>query len=77
MTGMDRPGTLVLVMAAAVLAPLLALGVARRLPVPLVVFQILLGVLLGPDVLVSRITDEGESLPSAADEAERIPVGAR
>ncbi|WP_405980621.1 cation:proton antiporter [Streptomyces sp. NBC_00158] len=43
--------TLVLIMAVAVLAPLLAHGVARWLPVPLVIFEILLGVLIGPDVL--------------------------
>ncbi|MGW6706983.1 cation:proton antiporter [Streptomyces sp. NPDC054956] len=43
--------TLILIMSIAVLAPLLAYGVARRLPVPLVIFEILLGVLVGPDVL--------------------------
>ncbi|MFF2192215.1 cation:proton antiporter [Streptomyces sp. NPDC058157] len=48
---MGHSVTLVLIMAAAVLAPLLAHGVARRLPVPLVIFEILLGVLIGPHVL--------------------------
>lgn len=48
---MDHPGTFVLIVAVAVLAPLLAYGVARWLPVPLVIFEILLGVLIGPDVL--------------------------
>ncbi|MET9319050.1 cation:proton antiporter [Streptomyces sp. NPDC003038] len=48
---MDHPGTLVLIMAVAVLAPLLAYGVSRWLPVPLVIFEILLGILVGPDVL--------------------------
>ncbi|WP_435613310.1 cation:proton antiporter [Streptomyces sp. bgisy159] len=48
---MAHPGTLVLIMAAAVLAPLLAEGVARRIRVPLVIFEIGLGILLGPDVL--------------------------
>lgn len=43
--------TLILIMAIAVLAPLLAYGVSRWLPVPLVIFEILLGVLVGPDVL--------------------------
>ncbi|MFI8965558.1 cation:proton antiporter [Streptomyces sp. NPDC053493] len=43
--------TLILIMAIAVLAPLLAYGVGRRLPVPLVIFEILLGILVGPDVL--------------------------
>ncbi|MCZ0979698.1 cation:proton antiporter [Streptomyces diastatochromogenes] len=43
--------TLVLIMAIAVLAPLLAYWVGRRLPVPLVIFEILLGILIGPDVL--------------------------
>lgn len=51
MTDMDQPGTLVLIMAAAVLAPLLAYGFSRWLAVPLVIFEILLGILMGPDVL--------------------------
>ncbi|MEU9003944.1 cation:proton antiporter [Streptomyces sp. NPDC048551] len=48
---MSHTGTLILIMAVAVLAPLLAYGVARWLPVPLVIFEILLGILVGPDVL--------------------------
>ncbi|MFD8634962.1 cation:proton antiporter [Streptomyces sp. NPDC059533] len=48
---MDQPGSLVLIMAVAVLAPLLAYGVSRWLAVPLVIFEILLGILIGPDVL--------------------------
>ncbi|MFD3942238.1 cation:proton antiporter [Streptomyces sp. NPDC058579] len=43
--------TLILIMSIAVLAPLLAHAVGRRLPVPLVIFEILLGILIGPDVL--------------------------
>ncbi|MCX4980994.1 cation:proton antiporter [Streptomyces sp. NBC_00572] len=43
--------TLILIMAIAVLAPLLAYGVGRKIPVPLVIFEILLGILIGPDVL--------------------------
>ncbi|MEV5969844.1 cation:proton antiporter [Streptomyces sp. NPDC051921] len=43
--------TLILIMAIAVLAPLLAYGVGRRLPVPLVIFEIVLGIVIGPDVL--------------------------
>ncbi|MET9377069.1 cation:proton antiporter [Streptomyces sp. NPDC002992] len=43
--------TLILIMSIAVLAPLLAYGATRRLPVPLVIFEILLGILIGPDVL--------------------------
>ncbi|MER7536413.1 cation:proton antiporter [Streptomyces sp. NPDC097704] len=43
--------TLILIMAIAVLAPLLAYGVGRWLPVPLVIFEILLGILIGPDAL--------------------------
>lgn len=43
--------TLILIMSIAVLAPLFAYGVSRWLPVPLVIFEILLGVLVGPDVL--------------------------
>ncbi|MGP3686131.1 cation:proton antiporter [Streptomyces sp. IBSNAI002] len=48
---MDHPGTFVLITAMAVLAPLLAYGISRWLPVPLVIFEILLGILIGPDVL--------------------------
>ncbi|MGW7308755.1 cation:proton antiporter [Streptomyces sp. NPDC054835] len=43
--------TLILIMAIAVLAPLLAYGAGRWLPVPLVIFEILLGIVIGPDVL--------------------------
>ncbi|MER7720815.1 cation:proton antiporter [Streptomyces flaveolus] len=48
---MTHPGTLVLIMAAAVLAPLLVHATGRRLRVPLVIFEIVLGILIGPDVL--------------------------
>ncbi|MCK1820253.1 cation:proton antiporter [Streptomyces sp. XM83C] len=48
---MSHPGTLVLIMAAAVLATLLAESVAVRIRIPLVIFEIVLGILLGPDVL--------------------------
>ncbi|MFF1683768.1 cation:proton antiporter [Streptomyces sp. NPDC058254] len=48
---MSQPGTLILIMTIAVLAPLLAYGIGRWLPVPLVIFEILLGILIGPDVL--------------------------
>ncbi|MFE0645290.1 cation:proton antiporter [Streptomyces sp. NPDC058877] len=48
---------LILIMAIAVLAPLLAYGVGRWLPVPLVIFEILLGILVGPDVLGWAHTD--------------------
>ncbi|MET9958967.1 cation:proton antiporter [Streptomyces sp. NPDC006326] len=48
---MDHSGTLILIMAIAVLAPPLAYGVSRWLPVPLVIFEIGLGVVTGPDVL--------------------------
>ncbi|MGW5423450.1 cation:proton antiporter [Streptomyces sp. NPDC003943] len=43
--------TLILIMTVAVLAPLLAYAAGRRLPVPLVIFEILLGIVIGPDVL--------------------------
>ncbi len=43
--------TLLLIMSVAVLAPLLADGVSRRVRVPLVVFEIVLGIVIGPDVL--------------------------
>ncbi|WP_406154904.1 cation:proton antiporter [Streptomyces sp. NBC_01023] len=48
---MSHPGTLVLITAAAVLAPLLASAAARRLAVPLVIFEIALGIVIGPDAL--------------------------
>lgn len=48
---MTHPGTLILIMAVAVLAPLLAHGTRRWLRVPLVIFEIVLGILIGPDVL--------------------------
>lgn len=48
---MSHPGTLVLIMAAAVLAPLLVHATGRRVRVPLVIFEIVLGILIGPDVL--------------------------
>ncbi|MGW5736526.1 MULTISPECIES: cation:proton antiporter [Streptomyces] len=48
---MSQPGTLILIMAIAVLAPLLTHGFSRWLPIPLVIFEILLGILVGPDVL--------------------------
>ncbi|MEV0171965.1 cation:proton antiporter [Streptomyces sp. NPDC050803] len=48
---MSQAGTLILIMSIAVLAPLLAHGISRWLPVPLVIFEIVLGILAGPDVL--------------------------
>ncbi|WP_069737667.1 cation:proton antiporter [Streptomyces sp. EN27] len=48
---MEHPGTLVLIMALAVLAPLLGYATGRWLPVPVVIFEIVLGILVGPDVL--------------------------
>ncbi|MGW5762596.1 cation:proton antiporter [Streptomyces tendae] len=48
---MSHPGTLVLIMAAAVLAPLLVHATGRRVRVPLVIFEIVLGILMGPAVL--------------------------
>ncbi|WEH40621.1 cation:proton antiporter [Streptomyces sp. AM 2-1-1] len=48
---MENPGTLVLIMAMAALAPLLTASVSRLLSVPVVIFEILLGIVVGPDVL--------------------------
>lgn len=48
---MGQPGTLILIMAAAVLAPLLAFAAGRRVRIPVVIFEIVLGILIGPDVL--------------------------
>ncbi|CAM5670589.1 cation:proton antiporter [Streptomyces atroolivaceus] len=55
---MTHAGTLVLIMAAAVLAPLLVHATGRRLRVPLVIFEIILGILIGPDVLGWAHPDE-------------------
>ncbi|MGW0913385.1 cation:proton antiporter [Streptomyces sp. NPDC002784] len=62
---MSQAGTLILIMSIAVLAPLLAHGVGRRLPVPLVIFEIALGILVGPDVL--GWAGEGEVIDVLAD----------
>ncbi|WP_424213712.1 cation:proton antiporter [Streptomyces sp. BI20] len=48
---MAHVGTLILIMAIAVLAPLLVHALGRWCAIPLVVVEILLGVLIGPDVL--------------------------
>ncbi|MFE1666097.1 cation:proton antiporter [Microbacterium sp. P02] len=49
---MDLDGsTLFIIPLVAVLAPLLSRGIARWLPVPIVVFELLLGILVGPSVL--------------------------
>ena len=51
-------GTLVLVPAIAVAAPLLVRGLARWVAIPLVVFEILLGLVLGPAVLGWIVPDD-------------------
>ncbi|AYG78386.1 Na(+)/H(+)-K(+) antiporter GerN [Streptomyces hundungensis] len=48
---MPHPGVLILIMVVAVLAPLLAYWVGHRLPIPPAVFEITLGIVIGPDVL--------------------------
>ncbi|PZT68872.1 cation:proton antiporter [Streptomyces sp. SW4] len=48
---MTHPGTLVLIMAVAVLAPLVAYRVGRWVRVPLVVVEIGLGIVIGPSLL--------------------------
>lgn len=48
---MSEAAALLLIMTLAVVAPALSYLVARRLTVPVVIFEILLGVLVGPDVL--------------------------
>ena len=63
----DAVPTLVLIGVAAVLAPILAEGTRRFLPVPEVVIQILLGILIGPyvlalahpDTIVTALSDFG------------------
>ncbi|MET9106915.1 cation:proton antiporter [Streptomyces zhihengii] len=58
---MSHPGTLVLIMFIAVLSPLLADRAARRIRVPLVIFEIALGIVVGPQLLgwahTDRVTD--------------------
>ncbi|MER6912598.1 cation:proton antiporter [Streptomyces sp. NPDC000594] len=54
---MAHPGTLLLIMAVAVLAPLLAHAAGRWIRVPLVIFEIALGIAVGPDVLGWAHTD--------------------
>ncbi|MFE7592616.1 cation:proton antiporter, partial [Kitasatospora sp. NPDC057512] len=51
MSAAAQPLTLILIPAAAVAAPLLADRLLRWIAVPTVVFEIVLGVLIGPDVL--------------------------
>ncbi|WP_420033749.1 cation:proton antiporter [Streptomyces sp. cg28] len=63
---MSQPGTLILIMVIAVLAPLLAYGVGRWLPVPLVIFEILLGILVGPDAL-GWATSHGQVVDTLSD----------
>ncbi|WP_030245803.1 cation:proton antiporter [Streptomyces sp. NRRL S-350] len=55
---MSHPGTLILIMAIAVLAPLLAYAAARRLTVPVAIFEIGLGIVIGPDALGWAHPDE-------------------
>ncbi|MER5632370.1 cation:proton antiporter [Streptomyces nitrosporeus] len=55
---MASPGTLVLILAAAALAPLLVHATGSRVRVPLVVFEIVLGVLIGPQILGWADPDE-------------------
>ncbi|MFJ4831665.1 cation:proton antiporter [Streptomyces sp. NPDC088747] len=62
---MSQSGTLILIMSIAVLAPLLAYGIGRRLPVSLVIFEIVLGILVGPDVL--GWAGEGEVIDTLSD----------
>ncbi|MFD0637432.1 cation:proton antiporter [Catenulispora yoronensis] len=57
--GMDRSlSTLLLVALIAVLSPPLADLVGRAAPVPMVVFEIVLGILVGPDVLGWAVQDD-------------------
>jgi Kef-type K+ transport system membrane component KefB len=51
-------GTLVLIPAVAVVAPILMLSVGRWIAIPLVVFEIILGLLLGPAVLGWIVPDD-------------------
>lgn len=46
-----QPQTLVIIPLLAVLAPLFARGLGRWVRVPVVVFELLLGILIGPAVL--------------------------
>ncbi|MBB2975319.1 Kef-type K+ transport system membrane component KefB [Microbacterium endophyticum] len=55
---MVSDASLVLIPLLAVLAPLLARGLGRWLPIPIVVFELALGILVGPDVLGWAQTSE-------------------
>ncbi|MEU8677557.1 cation:proton antiporter [Streptomyces sp. NPDC048560] len=55
---MEYPGTLILIMLMAVVAPLLVYVTGRWLTVPVVIFEIVLGILIGPDVLGWAKQDE-------------------
>ncbi|MFD7198866.1 cation:proton antiporter [Streptomyces sp. NPDC059893] len=48
---MGQTGTLILIMAAAVSAPLPAHGIGRWVRIPVVIFELVPGILIGPDVL--------------------------
>jgi Kef-type K+ transport system membrane component KefB len=48
---MSQSGTLILIPSIAPLAPLSAHGIGRRLPVPPVIFEALLSILIGPGAL--------------------------
>ncbi|MET8544013.1 cation:proton antiporter [Kitasatospora sp. NPDC004799] len=63
MSAAAQPLTLILIPAAAVAAPLLADRLLRWIAVPTVVFEIVLGVLIGPDVLGwARVDDLVDAL---------------
>ncbi|MGP4110375.1 cation:proton antiporter [Streptomyces sp. 4N509B] len=62
---MSEAGTLVLITVAAVAAPLLAHAASRWLTLPLVVVEISLGILLGPDVL--GLAQTGEAIDALSE----------
>lgn len=70
---MPQSGALILIMAIAALAPLPAYAIGRRLPVPLVIFEILLGILVGPDVL--GWAGDGQAIDTLSGWSKGVHIG--
>jgi Kef-type K+ transport system membrane component KefB len=69
---MPQSGTPVLIMAVAALPPLPAYRIGRRLPVPPVIFEILMGILVGPDVL--GWAGDGQAIDTLSDLGPTMPI---
>lgn len=69
---MPQSGTPVLIMAVAALPPLPAYRIGRRLPAPPVIFEILMGILAGPDVL--GWAGDGQAIDTLSDLGPTMPI---